>query len=172
MMVLSVAFAAAVPLIALRGGGWPLAAACSLVAGLAADTVGYGLTVVTGRMTRLGAFYQSLVERFSEFAWLMALALLGTKDWLIFSVAALVWAHEYAKARVGAPALRPTATTTIGDRPTRVWCVLAALVLAAASAQLGQDLAAGAVTLVVLTWMALALVGLGQLLGLIRKVLA
>jgi CDP-diacylglycerol---glycerol-3-phosphate 3-phosphatidyltransferase len=172
MMVLSVLFAVAVPLIALRGGGWPLAAAVLVVAGLAADTIGFGLTVVTGGITRLSGFYQSLAERFSEVCWLMALALLGTKDWLIFSIAAAVWAHEYIKARVGAPALRPTATTTVGDRPTRVWSVLAALVLAAASAQLGQDIAAGAVTLVVLSWLALALVGLGQLLTVVRKVLA
>jgi CDP-diacylglycerol--glycerol-3-phosphate 3-phosphatidyltransferase len=53
MMVLSVVFAIAVPLVALRGGGWPLAAAGLLVAGLGADTLGFGLTVVTGGMTRL-----------------------------------------------------------------------------------------------------------------------
>ncbi|GIH04974.1 hypothetical protein Rhe02_30410 [Rhizocola hellebori] len=172
MMVLSAVFAAAVPVIALRGGAWPLTAAAMLVAGLIADTIGSGLSVVTGGITRLSGFYQSLVERFSEFCWLMALALLGTKDWLIFSVAAIVWAHEYVKARVGAAALRPTATTTVGDRPTRVWSVLVALVLAAAAAQWGQDLAAAAVTLVVLSWLTLALVGLGQLFGIIRKVLA
>jgi CDP-diacylglycerol--glycerol-3-phosphate 3-phosphatidyltransferase len=112
------------------------------------------------------------VERFSEICWLLALAFLGTRPGLVFAVAALVWAHEYVKARVGAPALRPTATTTVGDRPTRVWFALAALLLAAASAQLGQDLAAGVVTLVVMSWLALALVGLGQLFTIIRKVLA
>ncbi len=172
MMVVSVAFAMAVPVIALRGGAWPLAAAACLLAGLGADTLGSGLTVVTAAITRLGGFYQSLVERFSELCWLLALACLGTKPWVTFTMAVLVWAHEYVKARVGAPALSPAAVTTVGDRPTRVWAVLAAFGLAAAAAQLGQDLAAAAVTLVVVSWLALALVGLAQLFSIIRKVLA
>ncbi len=172
MMVLSAGFACAVPLLALRGGGWPLGAAAFLLAGLAADTVGLGLAVVTGGLGRLSRLHLSLLERFGEVCWLLALACLGAKPWLIFALATLVWAHEYGKARAGAPAVRPGTPATVGDRPTRAWFTLAALVLAAVSAQIGQDLAAGVVTLLVVSWLALALVGLAQLLSVIRKALA
>lgn len=172
MMVLSAAFAAAVPLVALRAGAWPLIAAALLPAGLAADNVGFGLAVVTGDQGRLRRFQQALLERFSEVCWLLALACLGAKPWLVFALATLVWTHEYCKARAGAPAVRPVATATVGDRPTRVWFTLACLVLAAACAQVGQDLAAGVVTLLAVSWLALAAVGLAQLVSVIRKVLA
>ncbi|HCT76007.1 MAG TPA: CDP-alcohol phosphatidyltransferase [Micromonosporaceae bacterium] len=172
LMLISVMCSLAVPLLAYRGGSWAAAALLAMLAGLGADTLGSALTVLTGRVSRLSTFYQALAERVAEICWLCALALLGARPGLIVVVAMLVWMHEYVRARVGAAALRPTATTTVGDRSTRTWLVLAALLVAALSAQVGNDLAAGAVTLVVVTWLALAMIGIGQLLGIIRKVLA
>jgi hypothetical protein len=162
----------AVPLLAMQRGPWPALAALVLAFGLLLETVGNGLIVLTGQQTRLASFYQSLVQRLSEASWLASLMVLGAKAWPVVAVGALVWLHEYVRARGGAAELRPIATNTVGDRPTRIWMTVAALVLAALAAPIGPDLAAGVVTLVVLSWLALALIGFGQLLSLIRKVLA
>lgn len=172
MTLLATALWAAVPLLAMPRGAWPAVAALALALGLLVSTVASGLVVLHGRQTRLGSFYQSLAERLSEAFWLLALMSLGAKPWTIFAVGSVVWLHEYVRARGGAAELRPIATNTIGDRPTRIWMTLAALVLAAVSAQIGPDLPAGTVTLVVMSWLALALIGFGQLLAIIRKVLA
>ncbi len=162
----------AVPIFAMPGRTWPLLSACAMGFGLLATTVASGLVVLDGRQTRLAAFHQALVDRLSEACWLIALILLGAKPWAVFAVGSLVWLHEYVRARGGAAELRPVATNTVGDRPTRIWLTLAALVLAAICGQIGPDLAAGTVTLVVMSWLALAVIGFGQLVTVIRKVLA
>lgn len=172
MTLLAMGFWIAVPILAMPRGAWPLPAAVSLGAGLLCATVASGLVVFHGRQTRLGSFYQSLAERFSEACWLLALIALGAKPWTAFAVGSLGWLHEYVRARGGAAELRPIATNTVGDRPTRIWMTLAALVLAALADQISAELVPGVVTLVVLCWFALAIIGFGQLLALIRKVLA
>jgi hypothetical protein len=173
LMIISVVCSAAVPLLASMRGGWPAVAAIAVVSGLVADSLSSSLTVFAQAGTpRLNGFYQALVERLAEVCWLLALALLGARPGLIFACAALVWAQEYVRARAGGPALSPAGTATIGDRPTRITLAVAALILAAAAAPIGQDLAAGVVTLVVLCWIALSFLGLGQLLAIVKKVLA
>lgn len=171
LTLVSAACSLAVPILAFQRGSWPAVAALAMLCALAADTLACGLTVLTARDVRPGAFYQSLVDRLGEACWLVALALLGARAGAVLAVAVLVWMHEYMRARVGAAALRPMATATVGDRPTRFWLTIVGLILAAITAQLGADLAAGTVTLIVLIWLALALIGLGQLVGLIRRVL-
>jgi len=168
-MVLSAAASVAVALCGWRGGGWPIAGALALLAGLGADTLTLSLSVVSGAVTRLRGFYQSLLDRLAEVCWLAAFVALGAHAVLAVVCGALVWAHEYLRAR---STLRRAGTSTLGDRPARVWLSLAGLVLAGLIAQLGQDLAAGIVTLIVFSWAALAFVGIGQLLAIIRKVLA
>jgi hypothetical protein len=46
-----------------------------------------------------------------------------------------------------------------------------ALLLAVLVSRIGADLAAGVVTMVVLCWLALGLIGVGQLFAIIRKAL-
>jgi CDP-diacylglycerol--glycerol-3-phosphate 3-phosphatidyltransferase len=172
MTVLAMTFWVAVPLLTWPGGAWPFLAAISLCLGLLVSTVASGLVVLYGRQTRLGSFYQAVTERLSEACWLLALTVLGAQAWLVLAVIALTWLHEYVRARGGAAELRPVATNTVGDRPMRVWLALVALVLGAITAPLGQNVTAGAVTLAVISWLALALIGFCQLLGIMRKVLA
>ena len=172
LMIISAMFSLAVPLLAMQGGPWPAMAAIALIASLFADAVSGSLTVFKGAMSRLGAFYQSIVERLAEVAWLAALSTLGVRPGLIFACAALVWAQEYIRARAGGASMRAIATATVGDRPSRIWLTIAAFLLAAIAAPVGADLAAGIVTLVVLIWIALALVGVFQLLAIVKKVLA
>jgi hypothetical protein len=172
MTVLALGCWLAVPVIAWQRGGWPALAAVVLLVGLTFELIGSGLVVCHGYQTRLGSFYEALVERLSEGCWLIALLALGAKAWTIFAVGSMVWLHEYVRARGGAAEARPVTTNTVADRPMRVRMTIAALALAALLGRLGLDLVAGAVTLVVVSWMALALIGFGQLLAIIRKVLA
>jgi hypothetical protein len=180
LMIISVVCSVSVPLLASMRQGWPAIAALAVVGGLFADALSSALTVFSSPSApanRAGspgthAFYQALVERLAEVCWLLALALLGTRPGLIFTCAALVWAQEYVRARAGGHSLSLVGITTVGDRPTRIWLIVAALVLAAAAAPIGPDLAAGVVTMVVVCWIALAVIGLGQLLAIVRKVFA
>jgi hypothetical protein len=119
----------------------------------------------------LEQFYQALVERFAELCWLVALLAVGARPATLVLCAFVVWAHEYLRAKVGGRAIRRAGTATVGDRGLRVWFVVIALVLAALISFIGEDVAAGVVTMVVLCWLALGLIGLGQLFAVIRKVL-
>lgn len=176
MMVIYAVSSLTVPILAWQGGLWPLAAAAAVVIGLGAAGLTSALAVYTRNITRLGSFYQSLLDRVAEVSWLVAFALLGAHTAVLVCAAVLVLAHEYVCAKVtgstpgsGLDKLR---IGTVGDRSTRVWLALIGLVLAAATGQIGPDLAAGVVTMVAFIWLALAVIGVGQLLAVIRKVLA
>jgi hypothetical protein len=171
-MLISAGCSVIVPLLAWPGGPWPAVAAVMVLLGLAADSTTDALAVRRGRVTRLESFYQTMVQRLAEVSWLLALLLLGALAAPVVICAGLVWAHEYVRARVGNTVMRRTGTSTVGDRPLRVWLVLTALVLAAAVASIDQDMAAGVVTLIVLCWVAFALIGIVQLVSIVRKVLA
>lgn len=170
-MLLSVACSASVPLLAWKGGPWSALAAFTLVLGQFADAMSSARAVLSGHITRLERFYQALVERFAELCWLAACLALGARPTPVVLCAFVVWAHEYLRAKVGGTAMRRAGTSTVGDRTLRVWFVIVALLLAAVVSPIGADLAAGVVTMVVLCWVALGLIGLAQLFGIIRKVL-
>lgn len=162
-----------VPVFASMGGSWPALGALCLLVGLGADTVAETLAVLLGQVTRLGSFYRTLVDRLSEVCWLAALAVLGVRPGLLVACGALVWLHEYMRARAGAVGMRAAGSATIGDRPTRAWLTLLALILAVTAAHAaGRDLAAGVVTMVAVGWLALAVMGLCQLFTIVRKALA
>lgn len=169
-MAASAACSCAVPLLAWQGGQWPVAAGLALLLGLWADQLTGALWVLSGRITRLGAFYQSLLDRLAEVCWLLAMAVLGAHLVMVVVCAGLVWAHEYVRARAGLG--KTAAAGTLGDGSTRTWLVLIGLGLAAVSALLSRDLTAGVVTMVVFIWAAFALIGVCQLIAIIRKVLA
>lgn len=171
-MLVSAAFSIAVPLLAWRNGLWSAAAALMLLLGQVADAMTNTLAVRSGRVTRLESFYQALVERFAEVCWLLAFLALGARSLPVVLSAFVVWAHEYLRAKVGGPVMRRAGSATVGDRQLRVWLVLIALLLAAVISRVGPDLAAGVVTMVVLCWLALGLIGIGQLFVIIRKALA
>lgn len=171
-MLISVVCSISVPLLAWRGGQWPAIAVLLLLLGQVADAMTTTMAVRSGRVTQLESFYQALVERFAEVCWLLTFLALGARPLPVMLTAVVVWAHEYVRAKVGGAVVRRTGSTTVGDRSLRIWLVLVALVLAAAVSGIGQDMAAGIVTMVVLCWLALGLIGLAQLLAIIRKALA
>ena len=170
-MLISVLCSVCVPLLAWKGGPWAAVAALALVLGQFADAMSSARAVRSGHITRLERFYQALVERFAEVCWLVAFLALGARSTPVVLCAFVVWAHEYLRAKVGGSAMQRAGASTVGDRALRVWLVVIALLLSAAVSRLGADLAAGVVTMVVLCWLALGLIGLAQLFAIIRKVL-
>lgn len=171
-MLVSLICSLSVPLLAWQGGHWPVAAALMLMIGHLADAMTGASAIRSGKVSRLESFYQAVLDRFAELAWMVAMLLLGAHPGAVVCCAALVWAHEYLRARAGLPAVRRAASSTAGERPLRVWFMMAALLLAAALSGVGPDLVAGVVTVIVVIWAALASVGLFQLFSIIRKALA
>ena len=92
-------FALATPFVAVGRGAWLFAAAGLVLLSALADTADGAVAVMTGRTTRLGGFYDSLADRVSEAAWLLALWLVGAPGVLVTACGALAWLHEYARAR-------------------------------------------------------------------------
>lgn len=170
-MLVSVACSVSVPLLAWKGGWWAVLAASTLVSGQFADAMSLTRPVLSGHITRLERFYQALVERFAELCWLVACLALGARPTPVVLCAFVVWAHEYLRAKVGGTVMRRAGTSTVGDRTLRVWFVIVALLLGALVSRIGADVAAGVVTMVLLCWLALGLIGLAQLFAIIRKVL-
>jgi phosphatidylglycerophosphate synthase len=131
------------------------------------------LAVLSGRATRLSAFYGTLVDRFSELCWLVALGVLGARTGLLLLCGGLVLLYEYVRARAASAGLRAAGSATIGDRPVRAWLVGIGLLLSGiAGAQVGEELGAGLITLVLVGWLAVTALGLGRLMSIVRKALA
>ena len=58
---------------------------------------------------------------------------------------------------------------TVGERPTRVVVTMVGLLVAGAAGFIEKDLAAGTLTIALAVWALLALFGLGQLFGAVRR---
>lgn len=172
---------ALVPVTAWAGAGWPLAGCLLVIASAVADTADGAVAVLTGRVTRLGYLYDSVADRAGEGCWLLALWLLGVPPGLVLSAGALVYAHEYVRARAIAAGMTEVGAVTVAERPTRVIVVavamafagLAALVAPSGVAGLdGPDLVAAGASAATGVWVALGVVGLAQVLRAAHAALA
>ncbi len=168
---LGVAFAAGVPVAAAAGGFWPLAGAALVLLGALADTTDGALALVSGRETRLGRVYDSVADRVTEAAWLAGMWLLGTPGWLVALAGAVVWLHEYLRARATIAGMSDIGAVTLGERPTRVLLILFGYAFAAPAGLAGADLAAGTATVATAILALLGGLGLGQLAAAVRHAL-
>jgi CDP-diacylglycerol--glycerol-3-phosphate 3-phosphatidyltransferase len=150
-----------VPLAVLAGRpGLVLAAVLVLLSALA-DGLDGAVAVVTGRASRLGYIYDSVADRLGEAAWLLAFWLAGAPGWLVVAAGAVSWLHEYARARATAAGMTEIGVVTVAERPTRVLIAIFGLLLTVASGLV--------ITVAAALWLALAVVGLGQLALAIRR---
>jgi phosphatidylglycerophosphate synthase len=153
-----------VPAVALLGRpGWALGAVLVLLAALA-DGLDGAVAVVTGRASKLGYVYDSVADRLGEVAWLLAFAVAGAPVWLAVAAGVVSWLHEYARARATAAGMTEIGAVTVAERPTRVLVTIFGLLLGAVLPWL--------ITPAVALWLALAVVGLGQLAVAIRRSLS
>jgi CDP-diacylglycerol--glycerol-3-phosphate 3-phosphatidyltransferase len=165
------ALSVAVPLVAARGPGWPIAAAVLVLLGAVADSADGAVAVVTRRTTRLGYVYDSLADRIGELCWAAAFWAVGAPWPLLVGCAAMSWLHEYARARATAAGMTEIGAVTAGERPTRVSVALTGLLLAGAAGLVAPEFAAGTATVVAAVWALLSAFGLAQLLRAIRVAL-
>lgn len=159
---------AAVAAVAAPGGRWPLVAiAVVVVAGLL-DNLDGAVAILSGRTSRWGYVLDSLADRLSDGAYLLALWLLGAPGTVCVAGGSLMVLQEYARARAGNAGMGEIGVVTVWERPTRV--------IVTAFGFLGCGLLPGhtdlIATLGAVAWIALGVVGLTQLLVAVHRRLA
>ena len=121
--------------------------------------------MLAGRATRWGYVLDSVTDRCSDLLFLVALWLAGAEPWVCLAGAALMLLQEYARARAGASGMSEVGVVTVWERPTRVIVTAAFLGSAALLGDPWSTLGAAA-------WLALGVVGLVQVLVVVRRRLA
>jgi CDP-diacylglycerol--glycerol-3-phosphate 3-phosphatidyltransferase len=161
----------AVPPVAAAGPIGLIAAAFVVLAAGFADSFDGAVAVLTGRSSRAGFVVDSVADRVGEAAWLVAFWLAGAPGWLVVTAGAVSWLHEYVRARATVAGMPDIGAVTVGERPTRVSMAISGLLIGgvAGLARDGWDTAV--VTVAVTAWLALAVVGLGQLTAVVRRAL-
>ncbi len=169
---LGLALALAAVAAAALGGPWVPAGAAVVVLSGVFDGLDGAVAVLTGRTTRWGYVLDSVADRLSDAAYLLALYLLGAPGWICAAAGLLTFLQEYARARAGAAGMSEIGVVTVWERPTRVIVTAVFLLLAALPVSLAGTggrtwAAAGAAA-----WLGLAAAGTGQLLLVVRRRLA
>jgi phosphatidylglycerophosphate synthase len=159
----------AVPFAALLGRGGLLAGGFVVLLASFADGLDGAVAVVTGKVSRIGYVYDSVADRLGEVAWLAAFRVAGAPVWLVVAAGTVSWLHEYVRARATAGGMADIGVVTVGERPTRVSVAASALVVGgiAGFVQPGWDTAVVVVGAAV--WLALAVIGAGQLSIAVRR---
>jgi phosphatidylglycerophosphate synthase len=154
-----------VPCVAVVGPRWPLLAGLVVAVSAALDNLDGAVAVLASRTSAWGYLVDSLVDRVSDTAYLVAFWLLGAAGWLVVVSGALLAMLEYARARAGNAGMGEVVVVTVGERPTRVIIAASFLVTAGIFPSVADDVAAVAVTLTLVV----CLIGLGQLLLAARR---
>lgn len=161
--VAGVLVAAGVVALAAAGDGWWLLAAglVAVVAGLL-DSLDGAVALLTGRATRWGHVLDSVADRVSDLLLVAALFAAGAPGALCAAGGALMFLLEYARARAAAGGMAEVGVVTVWERPTRVIVTAAFLASAAALGDPWPALGAAA-------WTGLGIVGVAQLLVVVRR---
>lgn len=155
--------AAGAPALAAAGGGWWLAVAAVVVvlSGLL-DSLDGAVALLSGRTTRWGHVLDSVADRAADAAFVATLWVAGAPGVICAAGGMLMFLQEYARARAGAGGMTEVGVVTVWERPTRVIVTAAFLASAAALGDPWALLGAAA-------WVGLGVVGLAQLLLVVRR---
>ena len=134
-----------------------------------ADALDGAVAVVAGRTSRLGFVYDSVADRLGELAWLAAFWVAGAPGWLVVTGLAVSWLHEYVRARAAAGGMTGLGAVTVGERPTRVSVAISGLLIGGVAGLVHPGWDVTVVVVAVIVWVALGLIGLGQLLAAVRR---
>jgi phosphatidylglycerophosphate synthase len=150
------------------GGRWALLAAAVVVLSGLVDNLDGAVAVLTDRASRWGYVLDSVVDRLSDACYVLVLWLLGAPVWLCVLGGGLMGLQEYARARAAAAGMDEVGVVTVWERPTRVittamFCLGAGLYVASGDGWATAGAAA---------WVGLGVVGLVQLLVVVRRRLA
>lgn len=147
------------------GDAWVVGAAVVVALSGLVDNLDGAVAVMTGRTSRWGFVLDSVVDRLSDVLYLVALWLVGAPAWLCVVAGALMGLQEYTRARAGNAGMGEIGVVTVWERPTRV--IVTAMFLLGAGIHVEsapQWASAGAAA-----WAALGLVGLAQLVVVVRR---
>ena len=147
------------------GGWWVLTAGILVVASALLDNLDGAVAVMTDRATRWGSVLDSVADRICDGLYLTALWVLGAPGWLCVFGGTLMGLHEYTRARAAAAGMSEIGVVTVWERPTRV--IVTAVFLGCAGGYPASDQAWA--TLAAAAWVGLGVVGLGQLLVVVRR---
>jgi len=141
---------------------WLLVAAFGVVVSGLLDNLDGAVALLSGRSTRWGYVLDSLTDRVSDLLYLAALWVAGAPPAVCVLGGVLMMLQEYARARAAAGGMAEIGVVTVWERPTRVIVTAVFLVAAAAFGEPWPALGAWA-------WTGLGVVGLGQLLVVVRR---
>lgn len=163
--LLGVGLSGVVVWVASLGGRWPiLAFALVAVSGLV-DSLDGAVAVLTDRVTRWGYVLDSVADRVSDGLYLVALWVLGAEVWVCVAAGTLMILQEYARARATAGGLADIGIVTVWERPTRVIATAMFLLGCGLYPSAAEPWAqAGAYA-----WLGLGVIGLVQLLTMVRR---
>lgn len=145
------------------GAGWwlGLSALAVVLAGLL-DSLDGAVALLRGRTSRWGALLDSLADRAGDLGFVAALWIAGAPAGVCAGGGALMFLHEYARARAAAVGMTGIGVVTVWERPTRVMVTAAFLAAAAVNGAPWALLGAWA-------WVGLGVVGLTQILVVARR---
>jgi CDP-diacylglycerol--glycerol-3-phosphate 3-phosphatidyltransferase len=121
--------AAAMPTAAV-GGRWSLVAGAAVAGSGLLDGLDGSVAVLTGQASPWGSVLDSLADRLSDAAYLVALRLAGASRLVVQAAAVATVALEYSRARAAAAGLAEIGVVTVGERPMRLLATCAGLAAA------------------------------------------
>ncbi len=155
--------AGAAAALAVPDGRWVLLAAVVVVLSGLVDNLDGAVAVLTDRTSRWGHVLDSLVDRVSDLLYLLALWLAGAPGEVCAGGGALMLLQEYVRERAASAGMVDVGIVTVWERPTRV------IVTAVSLFTYGVYADELWLTLGAYAWVVLGLVGLSQLVVVVRR---
>ena len=122
--------AGAVLVAADSGGRWVIVAAVLAIVSAMTDAVDGAVAALTDRATRYGFVLDSVVDRLSDVAFVLALLAAGGEPEAAGAAGVALFVLEYTRARAGSAGLGEVGVITVGERPTRVVITVLSLLAA------------------------------------------
>ena len=149
--------------------GWLWAALVLVVVSSLADNLDGAVAVMTGRASSFGAVLDSACDRVADLSYVAVLYWAGANPWVCVSGAAVMFLHEYVRARASAVGMADIGIVTVWERPSRVavtamFLLGAALWSAQSPAVAHRWAEAGA-----WVWVVVGMTGLAQLTVVVRR---
>jgi phosphatidylglycerophosphate synthase len=165
--LLGLLIACSAPLLASLGRWGVLAAALVIALSGLFDSLDGAVAVMTGRTSRWGAVLDAVADRISDAVFVATLWVVGAPAPVCVAAVGLCWLQEYTRARAGGAGMTEVGVLTLNERPTRV--VVVGMFLLASVARPDDD--PGWATLGAWALVGLGVIGLGQLLVVVRRTL-
>lgn len=150
---------------AAAGGRWPLLGVLVVVISGLLDNIDGCVAVLTERTSRWGAVLDSMVDRVADALYLLAFVVLGAPVGLAVLAGGVTYLQEYARSKAQNAGMSEIGVATLWERPTRV--TVSGWTLAGAGVFVGHH--GDAATIGAAVSLALALIGLTQLLVVVRR---